>query len=96
MPKGEGPFPAVILLHGCTGVPPAAREWLLEYGIHLGRRFPYSRRLQQAFGSSPRIGAAPLLGCSSYPEGRRRLIKGVGPDQGPAYNRMTAREGRFQ
>jgi len=31
MPKGGGPFPAVILLHGCRGVPPAAREWLLEY-----------------------------------------------------------------
>ena len=62
----------------------------------LADAFPYSRRLQQAFGSSPRIGAAPLLGCSSYPEGRRRLIKGVGPDQGPKYNRMMAREGRFQ
>ncbi len=31
MPKGAGPFPAVILLHGCRGIPPAAREWLLEY-----------------------------------------------------------------
>jgi dienelactone hydrolase len=31
MPKRGGPFPAVILLHGCRGVPPAAREWLLEY-----------------------------------------------------------------
>jgi dienelactone hydrolase len=31
MPKGAGPFPAVILLHGCYGIVPASRERLLEY-----------------------------------------------------------------
>jgi dienelactone hydrolase len=31
MPKGGGPFPAVILLNGCRGFAPAARQWLLEY-----------------------------------------------------------------
>ena len=32
MPRGRGPFPAVILLHGCSGLEPAGRrERLLEY-----------------------------------------------------------------
>src|SRR6185436_1047436 len=31
MPRGAGPFPAVILLHGCVGIVPASRERLLEY-----------------------------------------------------------------
>jgi dienelactone hydrolase len=31
MPRGAGPFPAVILLHGCLGIVPASRERLLEY-----------------------------------------------------------------
>jgi dienelactone hydrolase len=31
MPAGTGPFPAVILLHGCFGVTPASRQRLLEY-----------------------------------------------------------------
>ena len=32
MPRGSGPFPAVIILHGCQGIgPPVARDRLLEY-----------------------------------------------------------------
>jgi dienelactone hydrolase len=31
MPKRAGPSPAVIILHGCRGIPLAAREWLLAY-----------------------------------------------------------------
>jgi len=31
MPSGAGPFPAVILLHGCFGIQPASRARLLEY-----------------------------------------------------------------
>jgi len=32
MPRGSGPFPAVIILHGCAGIgPPVARDRLLEY-----------------------------------------------------------------
>ena len=32
MPRGNGPFPAVIFLHGCSGLEPAGRrERLLEY-----------------------------------------------------------------
>jgi dienelactone hydrolase len=27
VPKGEGPFPAVVVLHGCNGVGPAMRIW---------------------------------------------------------------------
>jgi len=26
-PEGEGPFPAVVLLHGCSGVAPRSRMW---------------------------------------------------------------------
>jgi dienelactone hydrolase len=26
-PRGDGPFPAVVLLHGCHGVMPSTREW---------------------------------------------------------------------
>jgi poly(3-hydroxybutyrate) depolymerase len=34
-PKGEGPFPAVVLLHGCRGIQPYQRDWagkLAEWG----------------------------------------------------------------
>jgi len=32
IPRGAGPFPAVIILHGCVGIgPPAARERFREY-----------------------------------------------------------------
>jgi dienelactone hydrolase len=31
MPRGTGPFPAVVLLHGCVGIVPASREHLLKY-----------------------------------------------------------------
>src|ERR1043166_3340030 len=27
LPSGSGPFPAVIVLHGCNGVSPHTREW---------------------------------------------------------------------
>ena len=30
-PRGTGPFPAVILLHGCGGIGPNVKEWAVFY-----------------------------------------------------------------
>jgi dienelactone hydrolase len=50
MPKRAGPFPAVILLHGCRGIPPAAREWLLGYATWYADR-GYAGLILDSFAS---------------------------------------------
>ena len=35
-PNGEGPFPAVVLMHGCGGLPAPARHSLRTHAQHLG------------------------------------------------------------
>ena len=37
-PEGEGPFPAVVLMHGCGGWQPAVRFTMNAYAEHLSRR----------------------------------------------------------
>ena len=36
-PRGKGPFPTVIVLHPCTGMPPMVRRSLTEHARHLTR-----------------------------------------------------------
>jgi dienelactone hydrolase len=64
MPKGPGPFPAVILLHGCRGIPPAAREWLLEYASWYADR-GYAGLILDSF--SPRGVSTLCLGGEPTP-----------------------------
>src|SRR5438105_2650861 len=33
-PRGDGPFPAVVLLHGCGGVSPSTRQWGRWFRAH--------------------------------------------------------------
>lgn len=37
LPKGKGPFPAVILLHPCNGITPTVRSSLLAHAHYLAR-----------------------------------------------------------
>lgn len=49
LPPGAGPFPAVILLHGCFGIQPASRERLREYASWYGDR-GYAALILDSFG----------------------------------------------
>jgi dienelactone hydrolase len=63
MPRGAGPFPAVIILHGCYGIgPPAALERLRQYASWYVDR-GYAGLILDSFaprGVSRCIGISPL------------------------------------
>jgi dienelactone hydrolase len=64
MPKGHGPFPAVIFLHGCYGIVPASRERLLEYASWYADR-GYAGLILDSF--SPRGVSTLCRGGEPYP-----------------------------
>jgi dienelactone hydrolase len=78
MPRGSGPFPAVIILHGCRGIgPPVARDRLLEYTswyadrgyaepTPLTRAFDAYRALEYLAGLGPIDARRVVLRCHSH------------------------------
>src|SRR6185436_6345448 len=50
MPRGTGPFPAVIILHGCRGIGPGGPGRLLEYAAWYADR-GYAALILDSFAS---------------------------------------------
>ena len=83
VPEGEGPFPAVVLLHGCRGVLPSHRgwaQWLARQGfVALLVDSFLTRNAVSVCARGPDAPKAPVEsgpGCSS------RLLSTAGPDCG--------------
>lgn len=76
-PPGDGPFPAVVLMHGCAGVTVWNRRWtqrLLDWGyavLDLDSLTPRGRRnvCERVFAVSPAQRALDAFGAKSFLEG---------------------------
>jgi dienelactone hydrolase len=83
-PTGPGPHPAVVLLHGCSGITPAVRRWaatLAEWGyVALVLDSFGPRGVQIVCGRadrvSPRVRAEDAFAAASYLRQREDVLAG--------------------
>lgn len=82
LPMGPGPHPAVVVLHGCSGITPAVRRWaarIAEWGyIVLVLDSFGPRGVENVCGRadrvSPRLRAGDAFAAASYLRGRADVL----------------------